>query len=352
MEQDQVDDAVGDAVDRILYQIEAGEKQYQAPALPTRDDMTYFEKSAFDAMPAVKDKYDDTEVETVKKKKFPAVVRPIPLKITVVGARNLRNADILNGTGTSDSFCICEIPGKHRSRFQTPVMTDCVNPVWNHLADLNFNLGDSLKFTLYDKDWAAKELLGDVTLKASQFYPAGFSGELELENNGKTLKEIKSLNDVKAFLKIKIEVCKLSKRPMLERSFTVSQRPPIYSRIDNTLGPGTYDTHKVGTYAYDKNSEVSHPAQKTITNHKSMPLLGFGKPENVEKKMARQTSLGQAPGPGHYAKPDLWDPLWQKYPPKGTSFARQPPVPGESRFGSLARGLVKGAKGMDFGGIS
>lgn len=135
-------------------------------------------------------------------------------------------------------------------------------------------------------------------------------------------------------------------RPMLQRNFTVSNRPPIYKKADNELGPGTYDTQDVGAYVFDRDHDVSHPAQRSLSNHKSPPLASFGKPK--VHSSPNKSSLSQLPGPGHYIKPNLWDPNWQKYPTSGKSFVRHLPMPAESRFGGLARGLGKGgAKGSE-----
>jgi len=129
-------------------------------------------------------------------------------------------------------------------------------------------------------------------------------------------------------------------RPMLQRDFTISNRPPIYRKADNELGPGTYDTQDVGAYIFERDHDVSHPAQRSLSNHKSPPLASFGKPK-VQSNPSK-SPLGQLPGPGHYMKPDLWDPNWQKFPTSGKSFVRHVPVPAESRFGGLAQGLGHG----------
>lgn len=126
-------------------------------------------------------------------------------------------------------------------------------------------------------------------------------------------------------------------RPMFQRSFGVSKRPPIYNGVDNDLGPGQYDTHLVGGLVWERDHDVSHPAQKQLSQHKSCVLASFGKPKASGMPAPK---LSGAPGPGHYSKPDLWDPKWQHYPPLGTSFTRQPPMPADSRFGSIARKAI------------
>eukprot|EP00930_Biecheleria_cincta_P061498 TRINITY_DN47073_c0_g1_i1.p1 TRINITY_DN47073_c0_g1~~TRINITY_DN47073_c0_g1_i1.p1 ORF type:complete len:235 (+),score=41.32 TRINITY_DN47073_c0_g1_i1:81-785(+) len=126
-------------------------------------------------------------------------------------------------------------------------------------------------------------------------------------------------------------------KPNFQRSFGVSKRPPIYAGIDNDLGPGQYDTHLVGGLVWERDHDVSHPAQKQLSQHKSCILASFGKPKASGMPAPK---LSGAPGPGHYNKPDLWDPKWQHYPPLGTSFTRQPPMQADSRFGSIARKAI------------
>lgn len=119
------------------------------------------------------------------------------IKITIVGARGLRDADWF---GKSDPYCVCEIQGKSNApKIQTKVVPNCLDPVWNHHAEIKgFKPGDSLVFRIYDKDFVKRDdFLGTVTLASEQFYPRGFEGELPLTEAGK---------GINAFLILKIEV--------------------------------------------------------------------------------------------------------------------------------------------------
>lgn len=131
------------------------------------------------------------------------------------------------------------------------------------------------------------------------------------------------------------------------RGFGISSRRPLEFYLGvNKQAAGMYlkyDTHEVGGMTWDKNGDVSNPAQKQLSQHKTPKRVIFGKPRNSGG--ARKQLLSEAPGPGHYHAPDLWDPNWQHYPTLGSSFVRKPPRPGESRFGGLARGLVRSGKG-------
>jgi hypothetical protein len=137
----------------------------------------------------------------------------------------------------------------------------------------------------------------------------------------------------------------------LQKGFGIGERCDIVkcfgANSDGNAGPGQYDTHLVGMIRWKKEEGGSHPAQMTLTNHKSAPLISFGKPKGTAG--SGTPPLTQAPGPGHYGMADFWDPNWQRYPSLGKSFVRKVPHAGESRFGGLARQELRNAKGdMNF----
>lgn len=140
-------------------------------------------------------------------------------------------------------------------------------------------------------------------------------------------------------------------RHFLQCGFGLGDRADIIkcfgANFDCATGPGEYDNHTVGSMRWLKEEGNSHPGQMTLTNHKSCKVCSFGKPKTFTGP--RQPPLTQAPGPGHYPLPNLWDPVWQRYPSLGKSFVRQLPPPGESRFGGLARQELRNANGeMNF----
>jgi hypothetical protein len=107
------------------------------------------------------------------------------LKITIVSAKDLRNADFVPGSGKSDPYCVCEVKRKPQLKFQTPVIDDMLNPTWDHQDRFEkFSAGDSLVFTVFDKDVVGSDLLGDATLERGTF-EHGFEGDLPLDGKGK-----------------------------------------------------------------------------------------------------------------------------------------------------------------------
>lgn len=108
------------------------------------------------------------------------------LQVALVSAQGLRDADW--GSGRSDPYCSCEIAGHPHSRIQTQIVNDSVNPVWNYEGTLvGFTGSESLVFRILDKDpLKSDDTLGTVTLPSSSFLPSGFSGDLLLDQAGKS----------------------------------------------------------------------------------------------------------------------------------------------------------------------
>lgn len=107
------------------------------------------------------------------------------LKVRVTSARGLRAADFtITRWGTSDPYCSVELAGKAKSGFKTQVLEKTLEPYWDYEGTINnYTSGMALKFNVYDKDFSLKDdLLGSVTLSASQFHPNGFEGELPLHD--------------------------------------------------------------------------------------------------------------------------------------------------------------------------
>jgi len=107
-----------------------------------------------------------------------------PLKISILGASGLRNADWI---GKSDPYCTCEILAKpDAGKIKTHVIKNNLNPTWDYEAELSeFEAGDILVFKVYDEDFGKKDdFLGTLSVMSEQFYPHGFEGDLPLQEAG------------------------------------------------------------------------------------------------------------------------------------------------------------------------
>jgi len=105
----------------------------------------------------------------------------VPLKVTIVSAKGLRNADWV---GKSDPYVVCQLKDKPNSSFQTQIVSDNLNPEWNHEAQVcEYHTGDILSFTVKDSDMlTSDDSLGTASLPTNQFIDNGFDGELKLDN--------------------------------------------------------------------------------------------------------------------------------------------------------------------------
>lgn len=163
---------------------------------------------------ALRAKDDDPELAVSRKQ-----ASTPDLLVKIISARGLRDADWLPGSGLmcgkSDPYCICEIKGKPNSKFQTLVIEDDLNPVWNRQEIMeDYVVGDDLEFEVWDKDYGKKDdFLGRFTLTLEQFHPRGFEGEVRLEDAGKA-KE--------AFLKIKVTTSQVMHEELRELPFAVA----------------------------------------------------------------------------------------------------------------------------------
>lgn len=103
--------------------------------------------------------------------------------VRVIDARNLRAADY---GGKSDPYCVIQIPGKDRSRWQTRVVKRSVDPVWDEWGEVcEYDEGDDITFELFDYDAVGgDDSLGRCSIPNEMFHPKGYVGQLMLQDAG------------------------------------------------------------------------------------------------------------------------------------------------------------------------
>lgn len=109
------------------------------------------------------------------------------LKVAIQDARGLRCPD---GVSELAAHCLCQIPGKPCSQFQTRTAIKALNPSWNEEGLIpGFALGDSLAIRVINRSNlpGLGGLLGKVTLDSRQFYPRTYDGEVHLSEEDATL---------------------------------------------------------------------------------------------------------------------------------------------------------------------
>jgi len=120
--------------------------------------------------------------------------------------RGLLNADAWGFfQSKSDPYCVCQVKDverhTHETRFQTRVIRNDLNPIWNHKATIiRAHPNAPLEFQIWDKDIFAKsdQLIGVAVLDSSEFHDSGFEGELTLSGHRATgflTVKVKALGD-------------------------------------------------------------------------------------------------------------------------------------------------------------
>jgi len=100
--------------------------------------------------------------------------------VKIVAAHNLRSAD---WGGKSDPYCVCEVEGKKKSKFETKVLMKTLEPRWNEEDELvDYHEDDDIRFEIWDYDFiGAHDSLGYAIMHNDDFHPQGFKGRIDLE---------------------------------------------------------------------------------------------------------------------------------------------------------------------------
>lgn len=131
------------------------------------------------------------------------------LTIKIMGARGLRQADWIPGSGASDCYCkvkAAKAEGAAKGEgedeeaclFQTKTINNTLTPLWQEEAAIEEFADDTdLEFSVWDEDTGKKpDYLGKVILKYADFKDNGFNGELKLVETKQN----------KSFLRVKVKV--------------------------------------------------------------------------------------------------------------------------------------------------
>eukprot|EP00927_Polykrikos_kofoidii_P084797 TRINITY_DN9037_c1_g2_i2.p1 TRINITY_DN9037_c1_g2~~TRINITY_DN9037_c1_g2_i2.p1 ORF type:complete len:1305 (-),score=185.27 TRINITY_DN9037_c1_g2_i2:67-3981(-) len=110
------------------------------------------------------------------------------VEVVIASAKGLRDATS-HGFVSAEPYCIMQV--MHRRSQPVTARTSSVgnstDPIWNHRFEFDYLPGESLQFTVLDKDrpLAVRDnLLGTLTLDAAEFYPSGVSGDFTLKDAG------------------------------------------------------------------------------------------------------------------------------------------------------------------------
>merc|ERR1719183_2008651 len=124
--------------------------------------------------------------------------------VTVLCASGLANRDADTG-GLSDPWVQVEIPNRPDSFFKTPVVRDCLDPIFNYTGQLySYKTGDSIKFVIWDKDEGNSALKGDMLGKVElpwEDWNEGVEARMQLPDSAHGGAGAKP-----AFLSVKVEI--------------------------------------------------------------------------------------------------------------------------------------------------
>jgi len=104
------------------------------------------------------------------------------VEVSILSGHGLRDGDWVPFMGGSDPYCVAELAGK-ADKIRTKTIPNEKDPEWKETGCLTITETDSIQFTVYDEDpLKPDDLLGRVSLKASQVISGGFDGELQLQS--------------------------------------------------------------------------------------------------------------------------------------------------------------------------
>lgn len=115
----------------------------------------------------------------------PKVKEEYTIEVTILSAKNLRDADWMYGT--SDPYCWVKTSNKEDEPFSTKTISNASNVVkWDEKKTIKIKRGTSLNFSIWDEDWGKKDdHLGECTLNFEDILE-NFNGKMALlEQSGK-----------------------------------------------------------------------------------------------------------------------------------------------------------------------
>lgn len=160
------------------------------------------------------DESETVEDESADSREPVNLITSSVLRVCIKSARNLRNGDLgLDRTDLSDPYVTCELQGRPETKFQTPVIIDDLDPVWEYEGTIARHVtGSALHFRVYDEDPVEEftkslnytdDLLGHATLLIAEALAKRGPRELRLKDSGKDV----SGKTIKSYLSVEVDPC-------------------------------------------------------------------------------------------------------------------------------------------------
>lgn len=107
------------------------------------------------------------------------------IEVSVISAKGLKDKDDGLLEGTSDAYVVCEVVGKPHLHFQTQVISNTLQPKWNHVEKIyGVQDSDKLLFSVMDKDVGGFDALGKVRVPLTEAWDLEYEERLELTKDG------------------------------------------------------------------------------------------------------------------------------------------------------------------------
>lgn len=126
-------------------------------------------------------------------------VQQVPLTVTIVGTRGLRNKEWVPDSGKSCYCVLRTLTDQHLHT--TSSINDALDPAWNQEVEVGCPPGEALEFSIWDKVVQSDGLvtnnkLGRVVLESKEYANSGFNGEVWVQDAGR---------GVEAYLQVKVK---------------------------------------------------------------------------------------------------------------------------------------------------
>jgi len=263
------------------------------------------------------------------------------MEVTLISARDLKNASILSKTKT---YAVVWISNDHKSRQRTPVdKNNGTDPAWNHV--MNFTLDEAalqrgrlvLEIAIYaDATFGDKEI-GRISIPLNEFLkPATITAQFVSYQVRKPSGKVKGLLNLSVKLAEKAEVKQQQQRQAVAGSYGAAKVEPV-------------DAYPAGSYGAAK--------AEPVTAYPAYPSAGFSShppPNNQYPPPPYPPQAGYPPAPPYYQgytpppyqgyPPNQGYPPYQGYPPVVPA-AQKPPRKNNKLGMGLGAGLIGGALG-------
>jgi len=137
--------------------------------------------------------------ENFQAEEDPNFAQPVPLTLTIIGTRGLRNKEYVPDSGKS---CYCVVRTfKDQHLNTTSSIDNALDPLWKEEVEVNCAPGEALEFSIWEQvvksdGSTTSDKLGRAVLESKEYASLGFNGELWVQDAGR---------NIEAYLEVKVK---------------------------------------------------------------------------------------------------------------------------------------------------